>query len=185
MNRNEKRVIFENKTICREFFEAAKNRLGFGNWTKMGSAFGMQRTHFQNYIYGELSTPLKMYEKCASKFSAEERGYFQGHIEIRPGNWGTIKGGKIACGLHPEIFAEGRKIGARCPKKARECNGFAITNFDLNMPLSEELCEFVGAFIGDGYNGKCGSHYEFQLAGHAALDAEYHEYLSRNMKKIF
>lgn len=47
-------------------------------------------------------------------------------------------------------------------------------NFDDKQPLSKELCEFIGAFIGDGCIGKCGSYYFVQFTGHSELDKEYH-----------
>lgn len=188
MDRTEKRVLFENKEICREFFEKAKSAFGFSTWNEMYEYFGINRTQFQTYVYGQLSTPLSLYEKCAAKLAVLEKGYFDKHSEIRKGNWGTIKGGKVMSQKYPEILAAGRKLGLKSLEQfrgSRENHGYAIKNFDLNMPLTEKLCEFVGAFIGDGYNGKCGRHYNFQMAGHKILDVAYLEYLSENIKNMF
>lgn len=44
------------------------------------------------------------------------------------------------------------------------------------MELSEELCEIIGCFIGDGHAYKTkDNHYIVQFSGHAALEKDYYE----------
>lgn len=51
--------------------------------------------------------------------------------------------------------------------------------------LNKEICEFIGAFIGDGYLGKYQRSYVVCICGHKELDKKYIHYLSRLIKKNF
>ena len=53
------------------------------------------------------------------------------------------------------------------------------------MPLSEELCEFVGAVIGDGCTNRYGKIYQTQIAGDKELDLDYHYYLCKLCEMLF
>ena len=54
--------------------------------------------------------------------------------------------------------------------------GKAKYNFDINMKLNEELCEFIGAFIGDGfYNIYQPGKYIIQFTGDYILDYHYYK----------
>ena len=44
---------------------------------------------------------------------------------------------------------------------------------DIYAPLSSELCEVIGLFIGDGFTNKYGSHYLIQFTGNV-LEEEYY-----------
>ena len=48
-----------------------------------------------------------------------------------------------------------------------------MKTFDINTPLSTELCEIVGLFIGDGFTNRYGSHYLIQFTGNV-LEEEYY-----------
>jgi hypothetical protein len=56
---------------------------------------------------------------------------------------------------------------------------------DMNIPLSESLCEFVGAIIGDGCTNRYGKIYQTQIAGDKNLDLEYHSYLCKICEQLF
>jgi len=47
------------------------------------------------------------------------------------------------------------------------------------MKISRELCEFVGAVIGDGNLWTDGSRYRIEITGDSALDRSYYVYLSQ------
>ena len=54
------------------------------------------------------------------------------------------------------------------------------------MPLSEELCEFVGAVIGDGFTNVYGHLYQTQITGDKVLDFKYYfDRLKPICEKIF
>ncbi|MFH1316710.1 MAG: LAGLIDADG family homing endonuclease [Candidatus Woesearchaeota archaeon] len=58
-----------------------------------------------------------------------------------------------------------------------------------NIKLNEEICEFIGAFIGDGYMGNYGKHksqYLIGIAGDKKLDLDYFKnYLKPLIKRNF
>jgi hypothetical protein len=53
------------------------------------------------------------------------------------------------------------------------------------MKLNKEVCEIIGAFIGDGYIGLYGGGYTIGFSGDKILDEEYHKYLKSLIKKNF
>jgi hypothetical protein len=53
------------------------------------------------------------------------------------------------------------------------------------MEISSELCEFVGAIIGNGNLWTDGSRYRVELTGTPTLDREYFGYLSTIANKLF
>ena len=48
-------------------------------------------------------------------------------------------------------------------------------DFEFNMPLSEELCEFLGCFIGDGFTNKYNRTGQTQFAGDSRFDQQYYK----------
>ena len=61
-----------------------------------------------------------------------------------------------------------------------------MSKFDLNMPLSVELCEFIGAFIGDGFTNKYGRHHLVEFTGDARQDKEYLlNHIGKNANALF
>ncbi|MFH1587438.1 MAG: LAGLIDADG family homing endonuclease [Candidatus Diapherotrites archaeon] len=51
-----------------------------------------------------------------------------------------------------------------------------------NQELSNDLCEFIGALIGDGYTNRG---VIVGICGHNELDKSYFKYLNRNAKSLF
>lgn len=64
-----------------------------------------------------------------------------------------------------------------------------LKNSYQNIPLNEEICEFIGAFIGDGYLGNYGKKkdlYVIGITGDQKLDEEYlKNYLKPLLKRNF
>jgi hypothetical protein len=60
-----------------------------------------------------------------------------------------------------------------------------INKIDIDLALNEELCELLGAFIGDGFFGRYGSVYQVQFTGDKVLDKSYHYYLLKQIKELF
>jgi hypothetical protein len=54
-----------------------------------------------------------------------------------------------------------------------------------NTPISRELCEFIGAIIGNGNLWTDGSRYRVELTGDPKLDKEYFNYLSAISQNLF
>jgi hypothetical protein len=84
---------------------------------------------------------------------------------------GCRKGGLVTYSKHKSIFEKGRKIAIQRNKERREASG--LYHFPLNTPLTRELSELIGAFIGDGFTNMYAHHYIVQFTGHASLDQNY------------
>lgn len=91
----------------------------------------------------------------------------------KPKNWGQVLGGKRTYQLHKEIFDKGRLKAIRLAKERAGTDKPS----DTSIPLSEELCEFLGAFIGDGFTNKYGRHYQTQIIGDPILDFHYYHFV--------
>lgn len=81
---------------------------------------------------------------------------------------GRREGGLTTYRKYPHIFEKGRMIGLQKLRGLRNKH-----SFDINLELSTELCEFVGAFIGDGFTGRYGGKYLTQFTGDARYEREY------------
>ena len=81
---------------------------------------------------------------------------------------GRRKGGLTTYKKYPHIFENGRRIGLQ---KLLELHN--QRSFDINLELSTDLCEFVGAFVGDGFTGRYCKHYVTQFTGDARYESEY------------
>jgi intein/homing endonuclease len=76
------------------------------------------------------------------------------------------KGGLATSRRHPEIFEKGREIAiAKARRNAR--------HVDQNIPLTEDLAELLGAYIGDGFTNTYLRYGITQFAGHKILDDAY------------
>ena len=56
---------------------------------------------------------------------------------------------------------------------------FTVVSAASDLEISVELCEFVGAIIGDGNLWTDGSRYRVELTGDPELDRAYYDYLSK------
>ena len=90
--------------------------------------------------------------------------------EVMPTIDGCRKGGKTTYQKYPHIF---EKLHHK-------------HDFDIGLELSTDLCEFVGAFIGDGFTGRYGGNYLTQFTGDARYEWEYFKYsLAPIAQKLF
>ncbi len=107
--------------------------------------------------------------------SIEKQTYFKANIISRPWNWGAIKGGKACFEKHKDEIIGGLRTGfnEKFLKSEREQWYRFMEN-----PLSTELCEFIGAVIGDGcITASAGKRtrplYCVNITGDAKLDKNY------------
>ena len=164
-----KRVEFSDETARRQFFAELKENCKAKSWRALAERFGLRRTAFQLYQYGESTIPETLFEEFLSFFRNERAEFYRRNVEFKDWNGGRVLGGKRLYKLHPEIFENGRRIAI---KNNRE-RGPKADDFDLNVGLSDELCEFIGAFVGDGFAGKYGHSYVVELSGDGILDKDY------------
>ncbi|MDO8740566.1 MAG: LAGLIDADG family homing endonuclease [Candidatus Woesearchaeota archaeon] len=159
-----KRVFFRDDTIRDEFF--AKLKAQFGTWKELRKHFGIYKSRLEHLRDGDISIPYSTFLDLLSHLSTDDNNFFNKQIFLKDRNWGMIKGGLATYKKHRYIFEKGRKIGA----KSARCGRY---NFQFDTPLTPQLCELIGAFIGDGFTNKYGGMYMIQFTGHSKLDKEY------------
>ncbi|HLC64743.1 MAG TPA: LAGLIDADG family homing endonuclease [Candidatus Nanoarchaeia archaeon] len=169
-----KRVFFETSFDRTNFFLLLKRK--YGSWSNVATHFGLYKSRLEKLRNGNVSTPIELFQRFLKGFDDYHTEYFGNVISLREKNWGRIKGGRATYQKHKDIFEKGRKIGSSVPRYI----------FPLNTPLTPELCELIGAFIGDGFTNKYGSRYVVQYSGDATLDFDYHiKYLRSLFMRLF
>ncbi len=158
------RIFFINTKDCAEFFEEARRNLEVKSWKKLGESIGTNKSMIDNYRKGRLCIPEDKFNTLLNQLTENRKQYFLRLIEKRNSNWGQIIGGKKAYNINKRAFDIGRKNRLNQVKY----------NFDIHIDLSEELCEFIGAFIGDGFTNKYRYLYQTQITGDNVLDSDYY-----------
>lgn len=169
------RVYFPKKEDSIEFFDNLRENSKL-SWNKISKLIGTTRSMVGKYREGELSIPEERFNHLLSLINVHKEDYFLRKTRKKNKNWGQIIGGKKAYKINKKSFAEGRKQG-----------GYRVKyEFNICMPLSEELCEFIGVIIGDGFTNKYGTMYETQIVGDKNLDKEYYfNKLSKICQSLF
>lgn len=171
----QQRVKFESDSIRESFFNAVKAKGNFESWAELYKYFSKRGTLIQKYRFGQLLLPLDFYEQLQNILPAETRTFFKSKIIFLDGNWGRVKGGEITRAKYPKIFKIGRKI-------AHSTQEYSLGK---GIELNKELCEFIGALIGDGFIGKYGRTHIVELIGNNTLDNQYLHYHKHNIEKMF
>lgn len=167
------RVGFKSGEARKEFFLSVREASGVQSWDALAELFHIYRSQFQGYQYGKTLLPEKLFNKMLGFLLKEKQEHFAPLIFKKPGNWGLKKEGR-------SNFEKNKTTVLKRLKKARDeyaCKR-RILPVDLAVPLSKELCEFIGAIIGDGCvsghldaNGKC--YYHVNITGDSELDRDY------------
>ncbi|MCX6747200.1 MAG: hypothetical protein NTU63_03655 [Candidatus Pacearchaeota archaeon] len=160
------RIFFRDKKDCLKFFDEIRISMNTRNWRDLGKILGTNKSMIDNYRQKKISIPENRFIILLDNLKEDRRNYFLKLIDKKENNWGQIIGGKKAYSINKESFEKGRKIAAK-NKKVKY-------NFNINLPLSEELCEFIGAIIGDGFTNKYGHLYQTQITGDNLLDSDYY-----------
>jgi hypothetical protein len=133
-----------------------------------------------NYRKGKLLLPEEKFSKLLNLLEEEKKEHFRSLSKEKEENWGQIIGGIKAYKINKSAFDKGRK------KAGKSRLNIVKYDFDVNMPLTEELCEFLGVIIGDGCTNKYGKLYQTQIAGDKRLDKGYYtNNLSIICKNVF
>ena len=169
------RIFFNNINNRKSFFELIKSKANT-SWKSIATNMGTTRTMMDRYRAGLLGIPSKKFLILIAHFSSEEKKRVTKMIFTKESNWGQIIGGKKAYQINKNAFDLGRAIGGKSVKY----------DFDINLPLSQDLCEFLGVIIGDGCTNKYGRLYQTQITGDKLLDKEYYtSRLSSICKELF
>ncbi len=175
----EERIGFNSGDSRKEFFSLLRSSVSVSNWNELYAFFGVPRSMFQHYQHGQFLIPKSLFDKMLSFLPEERKPEFQSIVFSKPGNWGAVKGGKALYEKYPDEF-EKRKMNGL--KKLRLMSAYYARDINATQELSKDLCEFVGAFIGDGYVSDGST---VGISGHSELDKKYHGYLSGKATKLF
>jgi len=182
----EERIGFKTEEDRIDFFKKLRTCLKATNWMHVAKYFDIKRSPFQSYQYGKYLLPKNIFEKMQSHLNEETTQAFKEKIFSNPKNWGARKGGIITFKKHPELYETGRSIAIKNRRL------IALEKPLLPIELSEDLCEFIGAIIGDGSvdghlqkrNGLSAHH--ISITGHSILDKEYlSQQHPKLVKKLF
>ncbi len=174
------RIYFSNKLICSEFFDEIRKSLGIRTWGQLSRFLGIPKSMMDSYRSRELCISEERFNVMLKTLSNDNQIYFSKLIEKRDNNWGRILGGKEAYKVNKQKFKIGREKGAKIRSLSVKYD------FNINMPLSEELCEFIGVIIGDGFTNKYNRLYQTQITGDKTLDLQYcQEILKPLCEKLF
>ncbi len=151
------------------FFDSIKR--GYQkSWKEIRSEIGLSKSSLERYKSGKSLIPEDFFLKLLNSLSDLGKKKILKNIEKFPNNFGQIKGGKKAYSINFKKLEEGRKKGGISNKIKKK----KIFNFN-NFNLSPEICEVIGAFIGDGffncYNNKL---YQVEFAGDSRFDIDYY-----------
>lgn len=180
------KIKFNNSQIRKYFFESIKKRYK-KTWKELGFELNIPKYSLDRYKEGKILIPEELFLKFISSLSEEERSKVLKEIIKLQDNFGQIKGGKEAYKINFKKFEEGRRKGLILIKESQKRKDKKIKEFTSNIELSNEICEFMGAFIGDGffncYNNKL---YQIGFSGDSRLDLEYYtKTIIPNIKKSF
>lgn len=168
----DERFFFENENDRKEFFSDLRNASGFSSWMELAKRFGMTRTTFQYYQYGKVTISNKRFSSFIGVLPKDKQEYFLSKVSRKPANWGQVLGGKILYKKYPKEFEKRKQNGLKKLFELRKQE--FVTNFNLEIPLTENLCEFIGAFIGDGnLNLNKKGRFNVNIVGHSKLDYNY------------
>ena len=166
------RIYFKSEQTRDTFFKDIKENSNT-SWSEIAKTIKTNRSMLDNYRKGNLYIPEEKFHELLNIINITRREYFLSEIIKRDNNWGQVIGGKKAYQKNKKDFDKGRE-------KANQSRGVKY-DFDINMPLSEEICEFIGAIIGDGFTNKYRNLYQTQITGDKNLDKEYYEKVLKNI----
>lgn len=169
------KVRISNKNIKKMFFDSVQNNFN-KTWKEIRKELNLSKSSLERYKSGKSLIPEELFLKFINILNNIEKGKILENVEKIPDNFGQIKGGKKAYSINFKKFEEGRKKGLVSLSKSRRKKFREIKRFIFNIKISPEICEFVGAFIGDGffncYNNKL---YQVEFAGDSRFDLNYYE----------
>lgn len=158
------RVLFCSGTSRNYFFSRLK--LKFGTWQALTKKIETYKSRLERFRSGWISLPYFTYALLLRYLENDDVIFAKQNVFFRQENWGRSKGGLITYSRHREMFEEGRKIAAR--------NARPKYKFNFDMPLTEQIAELLGAFIGDGFTNCYGRSYIVQITGDSRLDRTYY-----------
>jgi len=165
-----KRVIFSDKAIRELFFKEVLISKGFKFWKELQLFSGIPKSRLEFYRNGTFSISFKRFNLLLNCLPKEQKKYFLTQVEFIDAFHGQQKGGKTTSQRYPEIFEKGRRIAWKTKRKS-------MSTFDIKLNLNQGLCEFMGAFMGDGFTNKYNYSYLIQFTGDSRFDMKYYHHI--------
>ena len=163
------KIKISDENIRKKFFDLIKENLN-KSWKEIRNESNLSKSSLERYKSGKSLIPEELFLRFLNILKESEKKNISGFIERVPNNLGQIKGGKMAYSINFRKFQEGRKKAALLNKTKKK------KTFVFNVELSNDICEFIGAFIGDGffnsYNNKL---YQVEFSGDSRFDFDYYD----------
>lgn len=177
------RIKISDDSTRKYFFDLVKNNYDC-TWKKIRRELNLSRASLDRYKSGRNLIPEDLFLKFINMLENHEKNKILQNIKKFQDNFGKIKGGKKAYSINVKKFEEGRikgmfiiqnniknqkRIYIRKIKKIKK-------EYIFNSNLTSDICEFIGAFIGDGffncYNNK---NYQIEFSGDSRKDVYYYQ----------
>lgn len=188
-------VIMENKRVklrkedLKKLFDLIKRSPKYEGWNQLVKEVKTNNTSLKAFRSGERSTVGMVFTRLLSYLDKSQKNYFMSKAELLDLNWGTRKGG---------ITTNSKLSQGELNKKMAKARSYIKSNnrpktFDKFPSLENlDLCELVGALLGDGTTGKYITRgkrirviYLTRIVGNALKDVDYLKNLSRIVGKHF
>ncbi|MCX6802186.1 MAG: hypothetical protein NT067_03660 [Candidatus Diapherotrites archaeon] len=170
---NAERIEFPDAATRNEFFGLLKGSVGVRAWDELYKRFNIGRSLFQGYRCGQFTLPKDKFQTFLEFLPSQERERFISMISTKSGSWGRKLGGISTYYKYPELFQQGREKAWH----SLNHSGGGRRYYALNIPLRSDLCEFIGALIGDGFTNQYGSYYQTGFCGDKRFDKNYYDTL--------
>ncbi|MDP2666304.1 MAG: LAGLIDADG family homing endonuclease [Candidatus Diapherotrites archaeon] len=164
----EKRVFVGNRLDSIAFFNDVKNGGNFHSFKELCTILRIPHGRFWFLQTGRRSLTITQFKKLFSYLPPELQKRYYKIIDIRPRNWGQIIGGKIAYEKIKDAFEKGRTKA--CEARSRK----AESKFNILQTLNSDICEYLGAFAGDGFTNDNNSNYTIGFSGDSRYDFDYY-----------
>lgn len=170
---SEHRIVFLSAQARNSFFSQLREKVD--SWQELSSMLRKKRTQLEYYRSGVRTLPSPVFERLLSLLPDPEQSRHRSQVISKERYWGQKKAGEITMRKYPETFAKGRLLGAQAQK----------TKVSLDMPLTPDLSECIGAWIGDGFTNRYGATYYTEITGDARLDRAYHAHIISCLQKTY
>ncbi len=165
----ENRIFVGNRENSIAFFKDIKVSGGFSSYQGIYHLLKVSHGNFWYIQTGKRSLTESKYKMLIEFLPQHIREKYQTIKIIRDANWGARKGGDATHYRHPNNILKARTIANRRAKEKIE------SQFDVNLPLTSEICEFLGAFAGDGCTNCYDGHHFTSFAGDSRFDWNYYQ----------
>lgn len=181
------KVKILDNNVRKHFFLKMKEAYNGKSFFEIGKENKISRSTFDCYRNGKFLLPERIFNKFVHNLNSDDRKLIELNIQKFPDNYGQIIGGKRAYKINTKKFEEGRKKGIISIKKAKAIDDLQLLSFLMKVKNSSEICEVIGAFIGDGcFNFYKNKLYYVGFSGDKRHDLNYYkEVIIPYIQKIF